>query len=766
MSKRLNIRVTGIVQGVGFRPFVYNLAERLDLSGFVGNDSDGVFIEAQGSAEKVAEFLETLETSPPPLSQVDTVTAEEIAPVSPNGFAIKKSVKGASMATLISPDMAICGDCAKELKDPMDRRYHYPFINCTNCGPRYSIIYDIPYDRPKTSMQEFDMCPECLSEYEDPGNRRFHAQPNACDQCGPWVTMYNASGTKLQDKGYAIVFANQSLRRGSIVAIKGLGGFHLACDAHNKTAIAELRKRKHREKKPLAVMVKDLEVAHRYANLTPREIEILTSRQAPIVLAEKNGEISKNIAPGNPRIGLMLPYTPLHHLLFASANDALVMTSGNYTDEPICIDNQDALDRLSGIADFTLVHKRDILQRVDDSVLMIMDEKPRFLRRSRGYVPRPIPVFHKTKTVLAVGAELKNTLCYTKKDKAFVSQHIGDLSNVMAMDFFHHTRKHLSTILEVEPEVLAYDLHPGYLATKWALSDADATDLPRIGVQHHHAHMASVMTEHQLEKPVIGIIMDGTGYGTDGAIWGGEILVGDYTDVRRFAHFEYVPEPGGDRAIEEPWRMGLAYLYHTFGEAYHKYLPGDWNGFPISQVIQMMEKKINAPLTSSCGRLFDGISALAGGRTHVSFEAQAAIEFQHVMTQTDLPSLEYAVEKRGEHYEILIPPIVQSVITSLENGAGLGKISYLFHEMLATLYVDLAERVIRETGIGTVVLSGGVFQNDYLFERLVSELRKREISVVTPEATPANDGGISLGQAAVAQALLTKSMEAVNYQYE
>jgi len=764
MEKRLKIQVSGIVQGVGFRPFVYNLAKEKNLSGFVGNDSNGVFIEAQGNESDIGEFLDVLENSPPPLSQVDSVFAEEIKVTTHNGFDIRESQNGQAMATLISPDMAVCDDCAGELKDSIDRRYLYPFINCTNCGPRYSIIFDIPYDRPNTSMDKFQMCPDCMKEYTDPANRRFHAQPNACETCGPWVEMRDNTGNKLQEKEYAVVFANQSLKRGAILAVKGLGGFHLACDAHNKQAVAELRKRKNREEKPLAVMVKDLETAQQYARLNDHDIALLSSQQAPIVLVKKRKELSPNIAPGNPRIGLMLPYTPLHHLLFSSALDALVMTSGNFSEEPICIDNEDAIQRLGGIAEYFLVHNRDILQRVDDSVTIVLNDTPRLIRRSRGYVPRPVKLLRDSAHILAVGAELKNTLCYTKDDKAFISQHIGDLSNTRAMDFFHHTREHLKTILEIQPDVLAYDLHPGYLATKWALEESERAGLPAIGIQHHHSHLASVMAEHQIQEPVIGLIMDGTGYGTDGKIWGGEVLVGDYTNIDRFAHFEYVPEPGGDKAIREPWRMGLSYLYHTFGDQAEQYISEVWKELPTDQIFQMLEKGINSPETSSCGRLFDGISAIAGGSTHISYEGQSAIEFEHHMRQSDLPSLEYAIEKIGGRYEFKIPPIVKSAIASLEKGATLGDVSYQFHEMLVELFTEVASIAREETGIKKVALSGGVFQNAYLFERLERRLESRGFDVITHSDVPTNDGGISLGQAAVAQAILNANVSGVNYQ--
>lgn len=765
MKKRLHIQVTGIVQGVGFRPFVYNLARERNLSGFVGNDSEGVFIEVQGKTDDLASFRDTLRHNPPPLSYIEDVTVEEVAPVKFNGFHIQPSVKGEAMSTFVSPDMAVCAECAAELDDPLDRRYLYPFLNCTNCGPRYSIISSVPYDRPNTSMHTFEMCPECRAEYEHPADRRFHAQPNACPHCGPSVTLSTSQGEVLQKSEYAIVLTNKLLKHGHIVAIKGLGGFHLACNAHSRRAVERLRQRKNREEKPLAVMVKDIATAEKYIILSEQEKRLLTSGQAPIVLAEKRPtqEMHDQIAPGNPRLGIMLPYTPLHKLLFHSSLDMLVMTSGNYTDEPICIDNDDARERLREIADYMLMHNRDILQRVDDSVAVVLRDKPRIIRRSRGYVPRPVKLLHRTEPLLAVGGELKNTLGYSRDDTAFISQHIGDLTNVRAMDFFHHTRNHLKSILEVEPGLIACDLHPRYLATQWA---ADQTGIATLGVQHHHAHLASVMAENRLSDPVIGLIMDGTGYGMDGTVWGGEVLIGDYSSFRRFAHFENIPLPGGDKAIKEPWRMGVSYLLHTFGENYQRYIPSDWKQFPVAQIKQMIEKKINTPLTSSCGRLFDGIAALCGGRTHISYEAQAAVEFQHRMKPATLRPLSYEISRVNGHYEVVIAPIVKDAVELLKAGAELSEISFRFHQMLVEVFLDLAERARRETGLERVALSGGIFQNTYLFEHVTQHLEGKGFHIFTHARVPTNDGGISVGQLAVAQALIRAGNQQADYQYQ
>lgn len=759
--KRFRIRVRGIVQGVGYRPFIYNLAQEHHISGFVGNDSDGVFIEAQSGERSVRSFLKALREQSPPLATVDSVEAREIQPLSVNGFVIRKSERGEQMSTLISPDMAICGDCVSELHDPEDRRYHYPFINCTNCGPRYSIIYTMPYDRPNTSMREFPMCDDCAGEYEDPGNRRFHAQPNACEKCGPWTTLYSNDGELLRERDAALESTRELLLDGKIVAIKGLGGFHLACHALNREAVERLRSRKNREEKPLAVMMKDLDTIRRYVNLTQQEEEILTSPQSPILLAEKRSELNQSVAPGNPKLGVMLPYTPLHHLLFGNQLDCLVMTSGNFSEEPICIRNDGAISYLNAIADFILVHNREILQRVDDSVVTVMNDHPRFIRRSRGYAPGPVGMLFSTEPVLGVGAELKNTICYTRDDQAFPSQHIGDLANTRALDFFHHTREHLADVLEITPELIVHDLHPGYLATDWALNEQSA--IPVTGVQHHHAHMAGTMVEHGIDEPAIGLILDGTGYGTDGTIWGGEVLVGDYLEVERFAHIEKVPLPGGDKAIEEPWRMGLSYLRHTFGEAYPDYLPKSWEDYPVDLVASMVGKGVNSPLTSSCGRLFDGISALAGGRTKINYEAQAAIEFEHAITPTERRSLEFGIEETGNHYKIRLSPLIKSVIAKLMDGTGFGELSTLFHRTMTEMWTEVALKAGKRYGIDTVVLSGGVFQNRYLFEHLFQSLESKGFRVLTHTRVPANDGGISLGQVAIGQALLNAGRDKVNY---
>ncbi len=610
---RKAIDVSGIVQGVGFRPFIYRLANQCSLSGFIANTPAGVSIEVEGAPEKVEEFLLRLPKEVPPLAKLTALSDREINPQGEQSFRIISTRLDQSAKTLISPDIAVCEDCLRELANPRDRRFRYPFINCTNCGPRFTIIRDIPYDRARTSMDQFKMCAACQAEYDDPANRRFHAQPNACWDCGPQVQLLSASGT-LIDIAEPIREAARLLQQGSIVAIKGLGGFHLACDAKNVDAVEKLRERKHRIEKPFAIMVPRLEIAERYCILDDLSKKQLLSIERPIVLLPSRPEVAlpSGIAPGNRFLGIFLPYTPLHHLLFTSGKfDALVMTSGNLSEEPIAIDNLEAVQRLHGIADAFLVHNREILRRCDDSVLRVAAGVPQQLRRSRGFVPVPVAIEHESQPILAVGGELKNTVCVIRGSEAFLSQHVGDLENLESYNFFNEAVDHLQRILEVQPQVIAHDLHPDYFSTKWAL---EREDLQHIPVQHHHAHIAACMAENHLDGKVIGIALDGTGYGADGAIWGGEILVADYTTFDRAAHLQYVPLPGGSAAIHEPWRMAVSHLAKHYGNDLQSLdLPflREIDSRKLQLVLQMMEREIHSPRTSSCGRLFDAVAALA-----------------------------------------------------------------------------------------------------------------------------------------------------------
>lgn len=749
---RRQFTINGIVQGVGFRPFIYNLAREIGLVGTVSNTSRGVLIEVQGEPTQIEDFTTRIEADAPPLSVIISVRHEDIELGKDSEFIIVPSEGDEEVATLISPDVAICPDCLRELFDPPDRRYHYPFINCTNCGPRYTIIENIPYDRPYTSMKHFPLCPDCKREYEDPEDRRFHAQPNACPVCGPHIWLADKQGNEMRSDD-PISETVELISAGKVLAIKGLGGFHLAVDARNVDAVAKLRRAKGRDEKPFAVMVRDLEVAKQLCVLDKQEERILKSIQAPILLATKIAEenLAPNIAPGSEQLGIMLPYTPLHHLLLNQDLDVLVMTSANFSEEPICIDNAEAIQRLSDMVDNFLFHNRDIYLRSDDSVVIKLDNEVRPIRRSRGYAPRPVFLKDEGPSVLAVGAELKNTVALSKGEKVFLSQHIGDLENLEAFEFFKMTVDHLNRIFEIEPELIVHDLHPEYLSTKWAKEQ----DLHLKGVQHHHAHLASVMAEHGLDEPVIGIIMDGTGFGTDGTIWGGEFLVGDFAGFERAASFEPLVLPGGEAAIKAPWRTGLSYLYRTFGD--------DLPSVPmlkdkaIDPIIQMIDKGINSPITSSCGRLFDAVAAISGGKETIRYEAQAAIEFmQAAKNQLGDDRTTFDITKPEDHYVISIQHLMTELIGRLQSGYSLGALSQWFHHSLIVTFVRMAVRIREKHCINKIGLSGGVFQNKLLFEGIVKHLEKNEFEVYTHNQVPTNDGGIALGQVAIGRGMEKK----------
>ncbi len=753
MEVRRQIEVSGIVQGVGFRPYVYRLATGLHLAGIVRNTPAGVTIEVEGPAETVEDFVEHLPAQAPPLARITSFAVHEVPCNGDRDFRIVHSQGREAVCTLISPDVAMCPDCLRELFDPADRRHHYPFINCTNCGPRFTIVRDIPYDRPSTSMAVFPMCPTCQSEYEDPLNRRFHAQPNACWECGPRVELWDKSGRRVQCRD-PIVEAALGLHEGLVVAVKGLGGFHLAVDAANPAAVALLRERKRRVEKPFAIMVPDGETAQQICDVDCAGRRVLESMQRPIVLFPKKHPslISDEVAPFNRYLGVFLPYTPLHHLLLAEGKfKALVMTSGNLSEEPIAIDNREAITRLHGLADYFLVHNRDILLRCDDSVVRVTAGKTRHLRRSRGFVPVPVFLKDELRPVLAVGGELKNTICLTKGKHAFLSQHIGDLENVESYKFFSEAIEHLERILEIEPQIIAHDLHPDYFSTRWAQQQSV---VPTVAVQHHHAHIASCMAENHLDGPVIGFAFDGTGYGTDGCIWGGEVLIADYKRFERAAHLEYVPLPGGAAAIREPWRMAVSYLAHHFGR--------DFLNSPVPFVrqldphktellLRMMEQNVNSPLTSSCGRLFDAVAALIGIRRQVNYEAQAAIELEMAIAAED-DNATYPVELApdGDHWIIGTRPMFESLLRDLARNVSAGTVSRRFHNGLVEGFVQLATLLREKTALNRVCLSGGTFHNVYLSQQLESRLSGAGFAVFAQNEVPAGDGGLSLGQALVA----------------
>ena len=750
---RRQIAVQGLVQGVGFRPYVYRLATSKSLTGTIRNTSAGVVIEVQGPLPAVEEFLDRLPAEIPVLAKITSLSVQEIPCNGDREFVILGSQGGAQMRTLISPDVAVCADCLRELFDPTDRRFGYPFINCTNCGPRFTIVRDIPYDRARTSMASFPMCPACQAEYDDPLNRRFHAQPNACWNCGPRVEFWDRSGGQIECHD-PVLEAVERLRAGLIVAVKGLGGFHLAADANNPATVRSLRERKRRVEKPFAIMVPNIAAACNICEVSSAARATLESMQRPVVLLPRKDScaIPEAVAPRNRDLGVFLPYTPLHHLLFARGEfPALVMTSANLSEEPIAIDNHEAVRRLQGIADFFLTHNRDILLRCDDSVVRVANDKVRHLRRSRGLVPVPVFLKDEQPQVLAVGGELKNTICLTKGKQAFLSQHVGDLENAEAYGFFGEAIEHLKDILEIQPEIIAYDLHPDYFSTKWA---SQQTGVRLVGVQHHHAHIASCMAENQLDGRLIGIALDGTGYGTDGRIWGGEVLVGGYGGFERAAHLEYVAMPGGEAAIREPWRMAVSYLAHHFGREFLK-LPIPFvrqlDGKKTEILLRMMQQNVNSPLTSSCGRLFDAVAALAGIRQTVNYEAQAAIELEMAIAGVEADrAYPLAFIEEGETLIITTRPLFVDLMQDLRQGVPAGVIGRRFHNGLIKGFAEVAETLRARTALNRICLSGGTFNNVYFADGLESELRHSGFEVFSQSEVPAGDGGLSLGQAMIA----------------
>lgn len=920
VAKKFNI--TGVVQGVGFRPFIFQLAHHYGLKGEVFNTSKGVTVIIEtnldsnsdilnnnlgnildndfdnilsndlDNLDNIEKFKADITDKKPPLAIIDNITAVSISPLYYKEFSISKSndrdetlfssLNGSILnesiskkMTLISPDVSVCSDCIREMQEPNDRRFGYPFINCTNCGPRYTIIKDTPYDRAKTSMAVFKMCEKCQQEYDDPLDRRFHAQPNACPVCGPHLFIADSSGREIandknkkitdyldsesKNNSTALNLASKLLKQGKIVAVKGLGGFHLAVDAMNPDAVAELRKRKNRPHKPFALMARSVEVIEHLVDISLEERYLLESYQRPIVLLKKkrgnlndkkrflsdlnNNSLNKNstplnknsgyvdhiikseIAPDNPFLGVMLPYTPLHYLLLENGPPILVMTSGNRSGEPLSIDNQDALDAFSDIADYFLLHNRDIYFRADDSIMQVQNKVPRFFRRSRGYAPIPITLPElpdlpdKNISVLGCGAGLKNTVCLTYNNMAFLSQHIGDLENEKVFDFYKQSIEHLKKIFNIEPVVIAYDLHPDYLSSVFASSlkeqkkqiykelkeqidkqqietnpnaDKKFKDNPPIifvPVQHHHAHAVSCMAENSITGDVVAIALDGTGLGVDGNIWGGEVLVCNELDFQRKAHLKYIPMPGGDAAAKEPWRMALSYLYAAFGEdifnleiplfkdicgrSDSKLVAADVNcsikqiinndtnvienkykGSKIDFIVQMIKKKINCPLTSSCGRLFDAVSSLCSIRHKITFESQAAIELQaKCRRRNNSERYDFDIKKDEDQNLFIIDliPLIKEVVNDIQNSIPIESISSKFHQTVIESFACAAEKVSSEAGLKRVVLSGGVFSNIWILTGMTHALEKKGFTVYSHNKVPPNDGGISLGQAVIAK---------------
>ena len=827
-GERRRLLVNGIVQGVGFRPFVYRIAVGFGLKGFIRNTSSGVLIEVQGSSMLLDSFCCALKSDRPPLARIEAIEEIAIDCVAEERFVIADSSADADVETLIPPDIVLCGDCHRELLDPANRRFRYPFINCTNCGPRYTIVGRLPYDRPFTSMYGFTMCPECDREYHDPLDRRFHAQPNACPVCGPSLTLLDACGVQMRNAGEAefdltlvhgepkvILDSDQPqvvdgeaeshksqsdvwqehgrslkgdvaaeavamLKQGLILAIKGLGGFHLAVDARNDAAVRRLRERKGREAKPFAVMMRDMAKVRSFCDVSDGEFEALTSAEAPIVLLKKSKScmLAPSVAPGNDRLGVMLPYTPLHTLLFEECLDALVMTSANFSEEPIVNENDEALLRLTGIADAFLLHNRPIYLKCDDSVTIHLAGELRQIRRSRGYVPAPIFLREGGATVLGTGGELKNTITLLKGSHALMSQHIGDMKNFEAYRHFEQVVAHLQRLFQATPELVVHDLHPDYMTTRWA----EHQHIPVLGVQHHHAHLVACLAENREEGPAIGLILDGTGYGGDGTIWGGEVLIGDAAGVERFASLESMPMPGGDAAVTQPWRLALGYLHRSCAD-----LPDlpFMKGRSVEQILELIDKKVNIVETSSCGRLFDAVAALCNLRGEITYEGEAAIALMHaaggevgnkefpydlyfarkavakqqshrnkVLDPGEIIDNKNALHEGNDRWIIRVSPMINEIVYDLKQGMSVKEISQRFHRTLSTCFCDCIEKASKATGITTVVLSGGVFQNELLFKTMLHELQSSGYKVLTHSLMPTNDGGLSLGQALIGRNLL------------
>jgi len=830
MAKRVRVNINGIVQGVGFRPLVYRYAKRGNLAGWVSNTSEGVVIEVEGNSEKVDDFLKSLKSFPPPQAKITRLSTSLIPPQNDKQFEILPSIVHSQVKTQISPDIATCPECLEELSSPGDRRYLYPFLNCTNCGPRFTIIKDIPYDRNKTTMEKFMMCSQCQEEYQDPLNRRFHAQPNACPECGPQVTLVQSDevvasevsrlslrakrsnleiatssalggllamtpNPKTQSSGVrAIKETVKLLKKGKIVAIKGLGGFHLACDALNEEAVRNLRQRKYRENKPFALMARDLEIAKKFCQVSPEEEELLLSVKRPVVLLKKKtqivadsrrrlSQIVEQVAPNNKYLGFMLPYTPLHYLLFYELRttnyeslSVLVMTSGNICEEPIAYENEEAVSRLSTIADYFLFHNRDIYTRCDDSVTRIFLPMKRemLIRRSRGYAPSPltVPLIFKNE-ILACGAHLKNTFCLAKGNEVFISHHIGDLENLETLVALEKSVKHFKKLFAIEPAIIAHDLHPEYLSTKYAQNLLTLnSQLSTIPVQHHHAHIVSCLADNGVDNhKVIGVAFDGTGYGEDGNIWGGEFLIADYADFERKAHLKYLPLPGAEQAIKEPWRMAATYLYETYGEGFLRLnldFTSRLNKSRWAVLEKMIKRRINSPLTSSMGRLFDAVSSLLGLRDEITYEGQAAMELEMAIKSVQsskfkVKSYKYGIEQEKKFFIIKPKEIIIGIVEDLKRSVPVGAISFKFHNTIVEMIVETCMKIRSDfnqnyklrtmnSELNEVALSGGVFQNIFLLDRTFNRLIKEGFKVYLHRQVPTNDGGISLGQAVIANA--------------
>ena len=750
--RRVRARVDGTVQGVGYRPFVFRLADELGIAGWVLNDERGVLVEAEGAPDAVAAFVQRLSADAPPLADVRAVSSDDVPAIGGDGFEIVASVRAGAATAPVTPDSATCDDCLAELADPDDRRYRYPFLNCTNCGPRFTIVRGIPYDRPLTTMAGFQMCAQCRAEYDDPLDRRFHAQPNACPRCGPQVRLLERDGRPVRTDD-ALRAAVDDLLARRILAVKGLGGYHLACRADDEHAVAALRSRKRREDRPFALLAADVAAARELVDLGPAEEALLLSRERPIVLAERRAgaPVAPSVAPGVPELGVMLPYTPLHHLLAGDAGVPLVLTSGNVSDEPIAFEDDDALERLGAIADRFLIHDRPIATRTDDSVARVVRGAPLLLRRSRGYVPASVELpIDCPRPLLGAGAEQKNAFCLASGRRAWPSHHIGDLKNYETLQSLRAGVAHFERLFEVTPQVVAHDLHPDYLSTRYAQERED-DGLPALGVQHHHAHLAATLAEHGEVGPAVGAIYDGTGLGTDGTVWGGEILVGGLDGFERAGHLASVTMPGGERAIAEPWRMACSWL-----TAMGAPRPAGLATIPAERwdvVARMSATAVASPATSSAGRLFDAVAALCGVRREVSYEGQAAIELEALADRAGAAPYPLAI---ADGVPLLLDPrpAIDAILADLSSDVAVATIAARFHAGVARATAAACALAAERAGVATAVLSGGVFQNRLLLRLTADALERAGLRVLVPRLLPPNDGQIAFGQVAVAAAQL------------
>jgi hydrogenase maturation protein HypF len=751
ISKRLTIR--GIVQGVGFRPFVFTQAEKLGLTGWIRNTASGVEIEVKGPSTQIKKLIHTLKYHPPPLARIDSISAEKCSATNYADFQILASVEHAEDFLPISPDISICNDCQEELFDPRNRRFRYPFINCTNCGPRFSIIKDIPYDRPNTTMANFEMCPQCKAEYENPRDRRFHAQPIACPECGPKLWLEGNSKIIAKDE-VAIQTARDWISQGKIIAIKGLGGFHLACDATNIQSVQTLRKRKKRSDKPFALMAYDLSIIRKHCSISEDEEKLLLSKERPVVILSRllSSNIVNEVALNLNTLGFMLPYTPLHFLLMqpeANYPEVLVMTSGNFSEEPIAYTDEHAHEILSDIADAFLLHDREIHTRIDDSVYCIINKRPYAIRRSRGYAPNPIQIQQKVPQIFSAGAGLKNTFCLTRDDYAFISHHIGDLENLETLQAYERSISYYEKLFRIQPVILTCDLHPDYLSSQYAIQRAEKENLPIIQVQHHHAHLAACLADNSFNdgQEVIGVCLDGIGYGSDGNIWGGEFLLGNYRTYQRIYHLKYVPMPGGDQATLKPSRMALAYLWSSGIDWAADLAPVQATPTAEVDIIRsQLRQRINTPLTSSMGRLFDAAASILGICQEINYEAQAAIEMENMVTNNEENFYYFNI-----YDEVIDPtPLWDGLISDLRKSISIPQLATRFHNSIVNIILQVCQKIKKETGVQIIALSGGVWQNRYLLEHTLLSLSKAGFEVLWHSRVPTNDGGIALGQTLVA----------------